>query len=155
MTEKEKMTKEETQAIGRFLGWLSKKYPDLYEKLMEEAEQRGIKAHELIKEAIWFYLIDLKSKEVGADISQHLASLDFWLRIEESLVERRINQLMLFFNQFFQLYTDMIQSIMSKLEEGKIGKVADAKIRLIDQISSEVLDIMKLLKSNMFKPGSK
>ena len=151
MSEKERMSKEETQAIGRFLGWLSKKNPDLYEKLMEEAEGRGVKPHELIREAIWFYLIDLKSKEVGADISQHLASLDFWLRIEEQLVERRINQLMLFFNQFFQLYTDMIQSIMSKLEEGKIGKVADAKIQLINQISNELIDIFKIIKSNMKK----
>ena len=151
MSEKEKMGKEETQSIGRFLGWLSKKDPDLYEKLMEEAEQRGVKPHELIKEAIWFYLIDLKSKEVGADISQHLASLDFWLRIEESLVERRINQLMMFFDQFFQLYTNMIQSIMSKLEEGKIGKVADAKIQLINQISNELIDIFKIIKSNMKK----
>jgi len=149
MGEKERMGKEETQAIGRFLGWLSKKAPDLYEKLIEEAESRGIKPHELIREAIWFYLIDLKSKEVGADISQHLASLDFWLRIEEQLVERRINQLMLFFNQFFQLYTDMIQSIVNKIEEGRVGKIADAKVKLIDQITENINEIFNLLRSNM------
>ena len=101
----EKLNKKDTQAIGRFLGWLSKKNPELFSELMEEAEARGIKPHELIEESLWFYFMDLKSKQAGADIGQHLASLDFWLYLEEKLVERRIEQIMEFFEKFFGLYT--------------------------------------------------
>ena len=73
---KQKMTVKEAYDIGRLLGFLKKKDPEMYEEIVREAEANKQKPTDIIYESLAFRYLGMRAQVAKLSATELLAALN-------------------------------------------------------------------------------
>jgi len=150
---------EEDFEVGRILGVIARKHPELYAELQEYAESTGKKMSELLSEALAVYYDYIHFKNVD---SMCLVSA---LRLLEMLLQRLVDFMMtlnqFFTSEFFRQQIEILSQIQqqrqqiateaveqTKKEESK-SKMVEVKSRITELAITTMMNLVSTMISNL------
>ena len=138
---------EEGFVVGRLLGVVARRDPQLYERLKVYAESEGIKLSELVFDALTLYDEYLTLSTV--DVKSLIAAL----RLLDHLF-KRLMQMMLTLNQFFtsEFFTQQIEimhNLKQQQQQQAIEEKKSKKEEIRDQLVMSMMNVVFSLISNM------
>ena len=146
---------EESFEVGRILGVIARKDPELYERLRNYANATGMKMTDIIHEALLVYddYITLSSVDTRCLMAA--------LRLLDNLFKRLL-QMMLTLNQYFtseffqqqidiiyQLQRQRTQQQQQMIQEEKKAKQNEIKARLVEMTMNTVFSLLSTLTGSM------
>jgi len=146
---------EEGFSVGRYIGVIARKDPELYERLKSYAEAEGLKFTDLVYQALLLYDEYLSLSAV--DTKCLVAAL----RLLDHLFKRLLDMMMtlnqFFTSEFFQQQISIIhqlqqqrQQTMQKIqEEQKKSKQQEVKTKLVEMTMNTMMTILSNLMSMM------
>lgn len=153
---------EEGFEVGRYLGVIARKDPELYERLKQYAEASGHKFTDMVYEALTLYDEYLQLSTVDA------RSLLVALRLLDHLFKRLLQMMMTlnqyFTTEFFQQQVDIIhqiqqqrtQQVAAMRQEEKKAKMSEVKAKMMEMtmnlVSTLLGNLMTGMMSAMAKP---
>jgi hypothetical protein len=114
--EEEGMSKEEAMELGRSLGWVKRRDPELYEYLIKRAEKEKVKASDLIVEAIKRMKMDDEIQLEEMTARQFLAMIRLWNEIMRDNLHFVTEMVRTFWIEGFTKYAEIISTIGEKVE---------------------------------------
>ncbi len=109
--------REVTMAVGRILGWVKKKDPQLYEYLVEKAEHEGKKVSDLIVEALKGHYLTPEELLETLSARQLLIIIRKWNEITREMIQWQLEFLRTFWIEGFNKYSEMINAIAESVKE--------------------------------------
>mgnify|MGYP005633883589 CR=1 FL=1 len=152
---RKKEVDEEGFEVGRYLGVIARKDPELYERLKQYAEATGHKFTDMVYEALTLYDEYLQLSTVDA------RSLLVALRLLDHLFKRLLQMMMTlnqyFTTEFFQQQVDIIhqiqqqraQQLANMKQEEKKAKMNEVKAKMIEMTMNLVSTLLGNLMTGM------
>jgi len=146
---------EESFSVGRYIGVIARKDPELYERLKNYAEAEGLKFTDIVYQALLLYDEYLSLSAV--DTKCLVAAL----RLLDHLFKRLLDMMMtlnqFFTSEFFQQQISIIhqlqqqrQQTMQKMqEEQKKSKQQEVKAKLVEMTMNTMMTLLSSLMSMM------
>ena len=116
MSEKEVSAKEkrrEAMEVGRFLGWLKRVEPEIYEELEAEAKEKGIPIHRLIADRLRFVQTLIHAR--GLSTEDLFQALYVWRELYTWAMESFLNIYEHFISRGLQSYVEVMKLINEEL----------------------------------------
>jgi len=156
---------EEGFEVGRYLGVIARRDPELYERLKNYAEASGSKFTDIVYEALTLYDEYVQLSAVDA------RSLLVALRLLDHLFKRLL-QMMMTLNQFFtteffqqqinimhELQQQRTQQLQAIKQEAERSKQNEVKARLIEMTMNVVMNLLQTMMQGIMtmtiKPQAK
>jgi len=109
--------RETTMAVGRILGWIKKKDPELYDYLVERAEQEKKKVSDIIVEALRGHYITPEQLLENLSARELLIIIRKWNEITRDVIAWQLEFLRTFWIEGFNRYSEMINAIAESIKE--------------------------------------
>jgi len=154
MSEKKAREKiEESFEVGRYLGVIARRDPELYERIRAYAETEGRKLTEIVYDALTLYDEYVQLSAVDT------RSLLVALRLLDHLFKRLLQMMMTlnqyFTSEFFQQQIDMMYNLQQRKKQEQVeikkSKEQEVKSKLIEMTMTTVMTMMQGLMSSLMK----
>ena len=142
--------KRTTMAVGRILGWLKKKDEQLYEYLVEKAQNEGVKPSDLIVEALRSHYITPEELLEKMSARELLIIIRKWNEITKDVIGWQLEFLRTFWIEGFQRYSDMINAIAESIkEEEKTKPKKKISVDTMFEIMSRMMELISTMPITM------
>ena len=109
------MGQREAMDVGRLLGFLKRRDPELYEQIMQESELSGQKPTDLIYESLTFRYLSMRAQVAKLNAAELMAAFEFWYQLNKLLISQQMQMLKWFFTEGLKSYGEMIDLVESKM----------------------------------------
>lgn len=109
------MRQKEVMDVGRLLGFIKRKDPELYEHIIQEAELSGQKPTDLIYESLTFRYLTMRAQVAKLNAAELMAAFEFWYQLNKLLISQQMQMLKWFFTEGLKSYGEMIELVESKM----------------------------------------
>jgi len=138
---------ETVKSVGRALAWLKKRDKKLYEVLLAKSKEEGMKASDLLYEALrWKYIdSEVALDQISARDFLHL--MERWNDLQASFMKNWLDMLRLFWIEGITKWNEVISSVaeVTKEEEKEEKKAKPSPEFVLSLISSMPQVIMTFL----------
>ena len=134
----QKMTVKEAYDIGRLLGFLKKKDPDLYEEIVREAEANKQKPTDIIYESLCFRYLSMRAQVAKLSAAELLAAFEFWYQLNKLVINQQMTMLHWFFSEGLKTYGQMVNLIEEKYREVEEAEKAAAPVEEKPKLPEDV-----------------
>ena len=151
--EEEGMSKEEAMELGRSLGWVKRRDPELYEYLIKRAEKEKVKASDLIVEAIKRMKMDDEIQLEEMTARQFLAMIRLWNEIMRDNLHFVTEMVRTFWIEGFTKYAEIISTIGEKVEAEMKEKRPKLSPEQLQTIVSMIPEAIRAITETAFTIG--
>lgn len=151
--EEEPIQKDEAMEIGRSLGWLKRKDPELYEYLIKRAEKEKVKASDLIVEAMKRMKMDDEIQLEEMTARQFLAMIRLWNEIMKDNLHFVTEMVRTFWIEGFTKYAEIISTIGEKVEAEMQQRKPKMEPEQIQAIIATLPETIKTMMEAAFTIG--
>jgi len=151
----QKMTMKEAYDIGRLLGFLKKKDPEMYEEIVREAEANKQKPTDIIYESLAFRYLGMRAQVAKLSATELLAAFEFWYQLNKLVINQQMTMLHWFFSEGLKTYGQMIEIIEEKYREAEKEAAASSvpaekpRVQLPEDIKKSLFDYAMSFMGNI------
>jgi len=114
---KKKDKREEVILVGRNLAWIKKKNPELYDYILNVAEEEGLTASDILERAIRYAFVERESLLERLTAREFLVMIDKWNELQTQFLKNLLDYVSMFFKLGFEKYTEIINAISETVRE--------------------------------------
>jgi len=108
---------ETVKSVGRSLAWIKKRNPELYRILIEKAKEEGLKASDIILDALKFAYIQKEKIFEGLTAREFLVIVEKWNELQANMLKYMLDLIKVFWVEGFTKYNEIINAITEALKE--------------------------------------
>jgi hypothetical protein len=137
---------ETVKSVGRALAWLKRKDKTLYETLLRKAREEGIKASDLLYEALRWKYIDSELSLDQISARDFLNLMERWNEMQTNFMRNWLDMLRIFWVEGINKWNEVISAVSEQLESEKKQEKPKASpemvMNLISALPSMVMNLM-------------
>jgi len=137
---------ETVKSVGRALAWLKRKDKTLYETLLRKAREEGIKASDLLYEALRWKYIDSELSLDQISARDFLNLMERWNEMQTNFMRNWLDMLRIFWVEGINKWNEVISAVSEQIEAEKKQEKPKASpemvMNLISALPSMVMNLM-------------
>jgi len=123
---------ETVKNVGRSLAWIKKRNPELYRALIQRAKEEGVKASDILIEALKFAYIDRERIFETMTARDFLVIIEKWNELQATMLRYMLDLVRVFWVEGFTKYNEIISAISETLKEEEEEKKKGKKEKKLD-----------------------
>jgi RNA processing factor Prp31 len=137
---------ETVKSVGRALAWLKRKDKTLYETLLRKAREEGVKASDLLYEALRWKYIDSELSLDQISARDFLNLMERWNEMQTNFMRNWLDMLRIFWVEGINKWNEVISAVSEQIEAEKKQEKPKASpemvINLISALPSMIMNMM-------------
>jgi hypothetical protein len=137
---------ETVKSVGRALAWLKRKDKTLYETLIRKSREEGVKASDLLYEALRWKYIDSELSLDQISARDFLNLMERWNEMQTNFMRNWLDMLRIFWVEGINKWNEVISAVSEQLEAEKKQEKAkpspEMVLNLISALPSMVMNLM-------------
>jgi hypothetical protein len=137
---------ETVKSVGRALAWLKRRDKTLYETLLRKAREEGVKASDLLYEALRWKYIDSELSLDQISARDFLNLMERWNEMQTNFMRNWLDMLRIFWVEGINKWNEVISAVSEQLEAEKKQEKPKASpemvMNLISALPSMVMNLM-------------
>jgi RNA processing factor Prp31 len=137
---------ETVKSVGRALAWLKRKDKTLYETLLRKAREEGVKASDLLYEALRWKYIDSELSLDQISARDFLNLMERWNEMQTNFMRNWLDMLRIFWVEGINKWNEVISAVSEQIEAEKKQEKPKASpemvMNLISALPSMVMNLM-------------
>jgi hypothetical protein len=140
---------ETVKNVGRSLAWIKKRNPELYRVLIQRAKEEGVKASDILIEALKFAYIDKERIFESMTARDFLVIIEKWNELQATMLRYMLDLVRVFWVEGFTKYNEIISAISETLKEEEEEKKKGKKEKKLDP--ETLMSMMMSIPQMMFQ----
>jgi len=138
------------KSVGRALAWLKKRDKKLYEVLLSKSREEGVKASDLLYEALRWKYIDSEIALDQISARDFLNLMERWNELQANFMRNWLDMLKIFWVEGITKWNEVISSVAESIrEEKEEGKKAKPSPELVINLLSSLPTMIMNMMTNM------
>jgi len=137
---------ETVKSVGRALAWLKRKDKTLYETLLRKAREEGVKASDLLYEALRWKYIDSELSLDQISARDFLNLMERWNEMQTNFMRNWLDMLRIFWVEGINKWNEVISAVSEQLEaekkQEKPKTTPEMVMNLISALPSMIMNLM-------------
>jgi len=140
---------ETVKSVGRALAWLKRKDKTLYETLLRKAREEGIKASDLLYEALRWKYIDSELSLDQISARDFLNLMERWNEMQTNFMRNWLDMLRIFWVEGINKWNEVISAVSEQIEAEKRQEKEQEKPRAEPETILQLMSALPSMIMNM------
>jgi len=140
---------ETVKSVGRALAWLKRKDKTLYETLLKKAREEGVKASDLLYEALRWKYIDSELSLDQISARDFLNLMERWNEMQTNFMRNWLDMLRIFWVEGINKWNEVISAVSEQIEAEKKTEKAKPSPELVMNLISALPSMVMNLMTNL------
>jgi len=154
--EEEEDNEPEERKVGRMLGWVKRRDPLLYERIIEDKEAGKKSIADVVFEALRTRYLFLQTEAMNLNAAQLLGAFDFWDRVMNKAIDTVMNMFKFFYGKGLESYLTMVEMAKEKIQKEQVVESepklpSDIKVWLMYNMMNMVTAMVRNVQQVMIK----